>query len=1119
MLHLYFDDDARSFFLTRKGAEGIERSKESLVIDLIGVSYTLTTEVTESSYKTTLCLRMSDCSLILAGTKAQNEFKFGTSIDDLGEGADKLSFLFLALGLNAEKYLNEIDFWSSNEKPDPDSGGVLFTMAGDEIQAKVVCKKSRPELKCYSNISDGNLGEEVMCRPYKDEIIENPLLSSLLTDDDEDEDNPYLDEDEENDESDALATLPRFICDTDTVNQLASSKPNIKDCDPNLTFVVEYSDMPLTLLYAPATDEVKQIARQINGVVIDDDANAYILFFRRGTFPTSSFSVGMQAYAGVNATTGEIKGGATTEQINRCFAALVGAMLRLNIWLQSGDSYDQYKTLDRESAAMLVTATESEITSRVVKGKERPNLQCANLFNLESLFSKEPEVVSARPYLDEISAGWNRELMPLEDKIEQAEAGDTDCMDELAMLYLNGDDEVDAEPEKALYWFRKLAEAGQPNGMFNLGLFYAKGFCVPRDFKQAAEWMRKAEQAGDEDATVLVELYTSMMENEKKAKQGDAEAQAALANGLMKLGGSLEQAGSGNDYKECVSWAQKSAAQGNTAAMWVLALAYHHGRGVKQDMDQAIAYYKKGADLGNADCMHNLGCEYLSGEHLWKNEKKGFELIKRAAEMGNGLAMYNLGRAYQFGNGCVGNMKTALEWYEKAAEVLHDPQIEQRVIAFRSLREIQPDFDEDYSGEEEDPWDDVPLERTQYEGRADRCERLRPGTILEYRFAKDQNNQPVLEMFYQGGSVGVISHFTSEKIIEFLKKDRITLKVIVKSCIPKSQRGARARSADVRLTLEIDDTLPSVPLTAQEKAEQDRIKQQKAEADRKREEERARKEAERMAAEQQRQKEAEAAARKQQEERKAKVDAVFAKRDAEIKRCDEDIKKWTEQKTSAEQKLAVLGFFKFGEKRRQREIIADALTKIEKTKSDKAQLITKYDRELSLMRMAEKCGITINNETDLLKVTICAVALKDGRKHTVSEIIEACPELNEMSNMRLVGILRQMTLDGIVTRTEEMRKAYFQLAELPVSKAAPSAVSTSSAPATPTQLENERYKKAILNLLHDGRRYTINDIMAALPALKDLSNQRVSAIVRQLTLSGEVERIEINRMAYFEIAD
>ena len=72
---------------------------------------------------------------------------------------------------------------------------------------------------------------------------------------------------------------------------------------------------------------------------------------------------------------------------------------------------------------------------------------------------------------------------------------------------------------------------------------------------------------------------------------------------------------------------------------------------------------------------------------------------------------------------------------------------------------------------------------------------------------------------------------------------------------------------------------------------------------------------------------------------------------------------------------------------------------------------------------------------------------------------------------------------------------------------------------TPTQQENAGYKGEILNLLADGNQYTITDIMKGVPSLSDLSNQRVSAIVRQLTLSGEVVRVEDKRKAYFKLAD
>ena len=72
---------------------------------------------------------------------------------------------------------------------------------------------------------------------------------------------------------------------------------------------------------------------------------------------------------------------------------------------------------------------------------------------------------------------------------------------------------------------------------------------------------------------------------------------------------------------------------------------------------------------------------------------------------------------------------------------------------------------------------------------------------------------------------------------------------------------------------------------------------------------------------------------------------------------------------------------------------------------------------------------------------------------------------------------------------------------------------------TPTQIENQGHKDAILSLLADGNQYTITDLMKSIPALGELSNQRVSAIVRQLTQNGSVERIEVNRKAYFKLAD
>lgn len=68
---------------------------------------------------------------------------------------------------------------------------------------------------------------------------------------------------------------------------------------------------------------------------------------------------------------------------------------------------------------------------------------------------------------------------------------------------------------------------------------------------------------------------------------------------------------------------------------------------------------------------------------------------------------------------------------------------------------------------------------------------------------------------------------------------------------------------------------------------------------------------------------------------------------------------------------------------------------------------------------------------------------------------------------------------------------------------------------TATQKANEEYKKAILSFMEVGKKYTISELMKEVVELADLSNQRVSALVRQLKESGLVERTEEKRKAYF----
>lgn len=68
---------------------------------------------------------------------------------------------------------------------------------------------------------------------------------------------------------------------------------------------------------------------------------------------------------------------------------------------------------------------------------------------------------------------------------------------------------------------------------------------------------------------------------------------------------------------------------------------------------------------------------------------------------------------------------------------------------------------------------------------------------------------------------------------------------------------------------------------------------------------------------------------------------------------------------------------------------------------------------------------------------------------------------------------------------------------------------------TAVQVANEGIKAEILEGMEVGKKYTITDLMKSVSACAELSNQRVSALVRQLVTDGSVERTEEKRKAYF----
>ena len=70
---------------------------------------------------------------------------------------------------------------------------------------------------------------------------------------------------------------------------------------------------------------------------------------------------------------------------------------------------------------------------------------------------------------------------------------------------------------------------------------------------------------------------------------------------------------------------------------------------------------------------------------------------------------------------------------------------------------------------------------------------------------------------------------------------------------------------------------------------------------------------------------------------------------------------------------------------------------------------------------------------------------------------------------------------------------------------------------TATQKENETIKVAILAGMTENRLYTVTEIIKEIPECGELTNQKVSALFRQLVAENKVERLEEKKKAYFKL--
>lgn len=184
-----------------------------------------------------------------------------------------------------------------------------------------------------------------------------------------------------------------------------------------------------------------------------------------------------------------------------------------------------------------------------------------------------------------------------------AERGDANSEYNLGLLYARGQG-VTQDYAKAMEWYRKAAEQGVPAAEYNLGVMYANGQGLTANADEARKWFLKA------------------------ADQGVPDAAAGLGN-IYRESGAFQNAA------EAEKWYRQAAEQGLASAAFHLGVMYDVGQGVAKNYEEALKWYHKAADAGYSPAMTNIGILYYNAQGVKRDLTQAYAWFARADKHGD----------------------------------------------------------------------------------------------------------------------------------------------------------------------------------------------------------------------------------------------------------------------------------------------------------------------------------------------------------------------------------------------------------------------------------------------------------------------------------------------------
>ena len=247
-----------------------------------------------------------------------------------------------------------------------------------------------------------------------------------------------------------------------------------------------------------------------------------------------------------------------------------------------------------------------------------------------------PDVIQAE--------AWLRRAIELEERL---------ALHRLGQLMLQTSDQGQ-DVDRASQGLRVLQEGAKthPECHLTLGLYYASGTYVSRDFAKAEAHFRKAAEQGSADGHYRLgwlHAGEAGFPEQIDSKQALASLENAFLEGQHMEAGRLlvrllrEGTVVPKDEKKAFQLVAEAADRGNPDACFFLGQCYEKGMGVLPDAEKALETFQRAAELGSGAARNRVGLMYLRGEAgLAEDRAKAKEWFTNSAAVGFPSAHYNL---------------------------------------------------------------------------------------------------------------------------------------------------------------------------------------------------------------------------------------------------------------------------------------------------------------------------------------------------------------------------------------------------------------------------------------------------------------------------------------------